>query len=84
MLKSKTVITALGAALASTGAALEGSMAWPDAINVIVMSVLSIFLRHGISKTDAKVSEATEAASAAEAAIKVSASTVKAKAKKKA
>ena len=52
MFKSKTVITALGAVLASTGAALEGSMAWPDAINVITMSVLSIFLRHGVSKAE--------------------------------
>ena len=60
MVKSKTVLTALGAALASAGAALEGSLPWPEAINVIVISVLSIFLRHGISKTDAKVEKAIE------------------------
>ena len=54
MFKSKTVITAIGAALGASGAAMQGSLEWGEAINVIVMSVLSIFLHHGISKTDAK------------------------------
>ena len=52
MFKSKTVITAIGAALAAAGAAMEGSLAWPDAINVIVVSTLSVFLRHGIKKVE--------------------------------
>lgn len=60
MFKSKTVITAIGAALGASGAAMQGSLEWGEAINVIVMSVLSIFLRHGISKTDAKVEKAIE------------------------
>ena len=60
MFKSKTVLTAIGAALGASGAAMQGSLEWGEAINVIVMSVLSIFLRHGISKTDAKVQKAIE------------------------
>ncbi len=63
MLKSKTVITAIGAALGACGAALEGSLEWSAAIQVIVTAALSIFLRHGISKSQDAAEAAAEAAS---------------------
>ena len=47
MLKSKTVIGALGAILAAVGGVMSGELEIGSAINVIVTSVLAIFLRHG-------------------------------------
>ena len=52
MLKSKTVISALGAILAAAGGVMSGSLELGAAINVIVTSVLAIFLRHGVKKAE--------------------------------
>lgn len=57
MFKSKTVITAIGACLGAAGAALEGSLEWSAAIQVIVTAVLSIFLRHGVAKAEKAAKE---------------------------
>jgi hypothetical protein len=52
MFKSKTVITSIGAILGAAGAAIEGSLEWSAAIQLIVTSVLAIFLRHGVKKSE--------------------------------
>ena len=52
MFKSKTVISAVGAALGAAGAAMEGSLEWSAAIQIMVTSVLAIFLRHGVKKAE--------------------------------
>jgi len=52
MFKSKTVIGALGAILASVGGVMSGELEMGAAINVIVTSVLAIFLRHGVKKAE--------------------------------
>jgi len=52
MLKSKTVIGALGAILAAVGGVMSGELEIGSAINVIVTSVLAIFLRHGVKKAE--------------------------------
>jgi hypothetical protein len=52
MFKSKTVISAIGAILGAAGAAIEGSLEWSAAIQLIVTSVLAIFLRHGVKKSE--------------------------------
>ncbi len=56
MFKSKTVISAVGAALGAAGAAMEGSLEWSAAIQIMVTSVLAIFLRHGVKKAESAAS----------------------------
>ena len=52
MFKSKTVIGAIGAILAAAGGVMSGELEMGAAINVIVTSVLAIFLRHGVKKAE--------------------------------
>tara|TARA_Y100000310_G_scaffold290341_1_gene317454 strand:- start:382 stop:540 length:159 start_codon:yes stop_codon:yes gene_type:complete len=50
MLKSKTVWTAVLGAVGGLAGILTGDLATGEGINVIITSILAIFLRHGIAK----------------------------------
>ena len=51
MLKSKTVWTAILGAVGGLAGILTGELAVGEGINVIITSLLAIFLRHGSSKS---------------------------------
>jgi hypothetical protein len=57
MIKSKTVIGAIGAVIASIGGIMSGELEMGAGINVIVTSVLAIFLRHGVKKAEKAANE---------------------------
>ena len=57
MIKSKTVIGAIGAVIASIGGIMSGELERGAGINVIVTSVLAIFLRHGVKKAEKAANE---------------------------
>ena len=52
MKKSKTVIAAIGSIVASIGGMISGDLEMSAAVNIIVTSLLAIFLRHGIKKVE--------------------------------
>ena len=52
MLKSKTVWAGISAALAGVAGYFTGELEVGAALQVVVTSVLAIFLRHGISKVE--------------------------------
>jgi hypothetical protein len=52
MLKSKTVWTAVMGALAGVAGYFTGELELGAALNVIITSVLAIFLRHGVKKAE--------------------------------
>lgn len=52
MLKSKTTWTALTGAMAGIAGYFTGELELGAAANVIITSLLALFLRHGISKTE--------------------------------
>ena len=52
MLKSKTVWTAIAGALAGVAGYFTGELELGAAINVVITSLLAIFLRHGIKKAE--------------------------------
>jgi hypothetical protein len=52
MLKSKTTWTAITGAIAGVAGYFTGELEMGAAVNVIITSLLALFLRHGISKTE--------------------------------
>lgn len=52
MLKSKTVWTAILAGLAGVAGYFTGELEVGAALNVVITSLLAIFLRHGIKKAE--------------------------------
>lgn len=52
MKKSKTVIASIGAIVASIGGIISGDLEMGAGINVVVTSLLAIFLRHGVKKAE--------------------------------
>ena len=52
MLRSKTTWTALTGAMAGIAGYFTGELELGAAANVIITSLLALFLRHGISKTE--------------------------------
>ena len=52
MIKSKTVLGAVAAILSAAGAYLAGELELGAAVNIGVTSILAIFLRHGVKKTE--------------------------------
>ena len=52
MKKSKTVVASVGCIVASIGGMISGDLEMSAAIQVIVTSILAIFLRHGIKKVE--------------------------------
>ena len=52
MKSSKTVIGAIAAILSAAGAYFAGELEMGAAINVVVTSVLAIFLRHGVKTAE--------------------------------
>ena len=63
MLKSKTVYAALAACLTSIGAYMASEVTMAEMMQVCVTSVLAIFLRHGVKKSEDAADAAAEAAS---------------------
>ena len=63
MLKSKTVWAGILGALGAISAWATGEATLAQMLQVVVTSVLAIFLRHGISKTQDTAEAAVEAAS---------------------
>ena len=63
MLKSKTVWTGIMGALGAISAWATGEATLAEMLPVLCTSVLAIFLRHGISKTQDAAEAAVEAAS---------------------
>lgn len=55
MLKSKTTWTAITGAIAGIAGYFTGELEMGAAVNVIITSLLALFLRHGISKTEKSV-----------------------------
>jgi len=58
MLKSKTTWTAITGAIAGVAGYFTGELEMGAAVNVIITSLLALFLRHGISKTEKSASGA--------------------------
>ena len=52
MFKSKTVMTGVAAILSAAGAYLGGEIELSAALNIGVTSLLAIFLRHGVKKSE--------------------------------
>tara|TARA_Y100000361_G_scaffold146124_1_gene156201 strand:+ start:808 stop:987 length:180 start_codon:yes stop_codon:yes gene_type:complete len=52
MLKSKTTWTAITGALAGVAGYFTGELELGAAANVVITSLLALFLRHGIKKTE--------------------------------
>jgi len=52
MLKSKTLWTAITGAIGGVAAYFTGDLELGAAANVVITSLLAIFLRHGISKSE--------------------------------
>ena len=63
MLKSKTVYAALAACLTSIGAYMASEVTMAEMMQVCVTSVLAIFLRHGVKKSEDAADAAAAAAS---------------------
>ena len=63
MLKSKTVWAGILGALGAISAWATGEATLAEMLQVVVTSVLAIFLRHGISKSQDAAEDAAEAAS---------------------
>lgn len=57
MLRSKTTWTALTGAIAGVAGYFTGELEMGAAVNVVITSLLALFLRHGISKTEKAVTE---------------------------
>jgi hypothetical protein len=55
MFKSKTTWTAITGAIAGVAGWATGELEMGAAINVVITSLLALFLRHGISKTEKAV-----------------------------
>jgi hypothetical protein len=55
MLRSKTTWTALTGAIAGVAGYFTGELEMGAAVNVVITSLLALFLRHGISKTEKAV-----------------------------
>ena len=73
MLKSKTVYAALAACLTSIGAYMASEVTMAEMMQVCVTSVLAIFLRHGVAKTQKSADAAAESASSAASAAEIAA-----------
>lgn len=54
---AKTYIVAAGAVLSAVGAALQGSLSWPEALAIIVPAILAATVRHGVSTEAAKAAK---------------------------
>ena len=52
MLKSKTTWTAISGALGGIAGYFTGDLELGAALNVVITSLLALFLRHGISKVE--------------------------------
>ena len=63
MWKSKTVYASLAACLTSFGAYMAQEITMPEMAQLWITSLLAIFLRHGISKSQQAAEVAAEAAS---------------------
>ena len=68
MLKSKTVWASLLAILGSVSSFFLEEISFAECLQISVTSVLAIFLRHGISKTQDAAEDAAEAAADAASA----------------
>jgi hypothetical protein len=55
MLRSKTTWTALTGAIAGVAGYFTGELEMGAAVNVVITSLLALFLRHGIKKTEVAV-----------------------------
>ena len=55
MLRSKTTWTALTGAIAGIAGYFTGELEMGAAVNVVITSLLDLFLRHGIKKTEEAV-----------------------------
>tara|TARA_R110000751_G_scaffold63277_1_gene130690 strand:+ start:863 stop:1030 length:168 start_codon:yes stop_codon:yes gene_type:complete len=51
MLKSKTTWTAIAGAIAGIAGYFTGELEMGAAVNVVITSLLALFLRHGIKKS---------------------------------
>ena len=60
MKTSKTVIGAIAAILSAAGGYFSGELEIGAAINVVVTSVLAIFLRHGVTAAQCQEHDAGE------------------------
>jgi hypothetical protein len=58
MMSSKTTWTAITGAIAGIAGWATGELEMGAAINVVITSLLALFLRHGISKAEKAVTEA--------------------------
>ena len=63
MWKSKTVYAALAACITAFGGFMAQELSMPEMLQICITSVLAIFLRHGISKSQDASEAAVEAAS---------------------
>ena len=52
MLRSKTTWTAITGAIAGIAGYFTGELEMGAAVNVIITSLLALFLRHGVSKAE--------------------------------
>jgi hypothetical protein len=63
MWKSKTVYAALAACITALGGFMAQELTMPEMAQVCITSILAIFLRHGVSKSQVAAEAAVEAAS---------------------
>ena len=62
MWKSKTVYTALAACITALGGFMAQELSMPEMLQICITSILAIFLRHGVQKTQDAAEDAAEAA----------------------
>jgi hypothetical protein len=62
MWKSKTVYMALAACITALGGFMAQELSMPEMLQICITSILAIFLRHGVQKTQDAAEDAAEAA----------------------
>ena len=62
MWKSKTVYMALAACITALGGFMSQELSMPEMLQICITSILAIFLRHGVQKTQDAAEDAAEAA----------------------
>ena len=68
MWKSKTVYMALAACITALGGFMAQELSMPEMLQICITSILAIFLRHGVQKTQDAAEDAAEAAADAASA----------------